>query len=76
MADYRLIAADIDGTLLNKKSELTDRTIRAIKAATAKGVYFVLSTGRPYQGIAGLVNKLGIENMTHILYNGAMVMMG
>ncbi|MBP5372613.1 MAG: HAD-IIB family hydrolase, partial [Clostridia bacterium] len=76
MADYRLIAADIDGTLLNKKSELTDRTIRAIKAATAKGVYFVLSTGRPYQGIAGLVKKLGIENMPHILYNGAMVTIG
>lgn len=76
MADYRLIAADIDGTLLNKKSELTERTIRAVKAATEKGIYFVLSTGRPFQGIARLADTLNIKTMPHILYNGAMVMLG
>ena len=76
MADYKLIAADIDGTLLNSKGELTDRTITAVRAAVLKGIYFVLSTGRPYQGVTKIVEKLGLENMPYILYNGAMVMAG
>ena len=73
--DHRLIAADIDGTLLNSKGELTERTLRAVRAAIDKGVYFVLSTGRPLQGIAKLVERLGLNDMPYILYNGAMVVM-
>ena len=75
-ADYRLIAADIDGTLLNSKGELTERTIAAVRAAVSKGVYFVLSTGRPFQGIKNLVGHLGLKKMPYILFNGAIVMIG
>ena len=74
-ADYRLIAADIDGTIVDYSFNLTKRTIAAVKAAVEKGKYFVLSTGRPVQGIKKLVESLSLENMPYILYNGAMVVM-
>ncbi len=41
---YKLIAIDIDGTLLNSKSELTRRTIETLREATSKGVYVVLTS--------------------------------
>ena len=44
--DIRLIATDLDGTLLNSKKEFTKRTIDAIRRATADGVVFVPATGR------------------------------
>lgn len=74
--NYKLLAADIDGTLLNSKGQLTDRTISAVKKLIDKGFMFVLSTGRPYQGITKFINALGLENMPYILYNGAMIMEG
>ena len=76
MQAYKLIAVDIDGTLLNSKSQLTERTVKAVKSLIKKGYYFVLSTGRPYQGITKFIDALGLEDMPYILYNGAMVMVG
>lgn len=73
--NIKLIAADIDGTLLNKKRELTPATIAAVKKAIEKGVYFVLASGRPIQAVKKLSDTLGLEKMPFILYNGAMVMM-
>ncbi len=74
--NYKLIAVDIDGTLYNSQSQLTDRTISAVKSAIKKGCYFVLSTGRPYEGVSKIIKALSLENMPYILYNGAMVMIG
>lgn len=76
MQTYKLIAVDIDGTMLNSKSQLTERTVKAVKSLIKKGAYFVLSTGRPYQGITKFIDALGLQNMPYILYNGAMVMIG
>ena len=45
-ADIRLIATDLDGTLLNSNKEFTPRTIDAIRRAVANGVVFVPATGR------------------------------
>ena len=36
--DIRLIATDLDGTLLNSRKELTPRTLRAIKRAAEAGI--------------------------------------
>ena len=76
MMKYKLIAADIDGTLLNSRGELTDKTIAAVKEFITRGGIFVLSTGRPLQGIGKFVSALGLENMPYIIYNGAMVTIG
>jgi Cof subfamily protein (haloacid dehalogenase superfamily) len=67
---YKLLALDIDGTILNDRRELTDNTVMAIKKAIDSGVHVTLCTGRPIQGVKWLVEKLGIETPV-ITYNGA-----
>ncbi|HKI69082.1 MAG TPA: HAD hydrolase family protein, partial [Verrucomicrobiae bacterium] len=44
--DIKLIAADIDDTILNSKHELSERTEKALKAAKAQGAVIVLATGK------------------------------
>lgn len=44
--DIKLVALDMDGTLLNEKHEVSKVNRKAIKEAQEKGVYIVLSTGR------------------------------
>lgn len=70
MAKYKLLALDIDGTLINDKRELTDKTILAVKRAIESGVHVTLCTGRPIQGVRWLVDRLGITTPV-ITYNGA-----
>ena len=41
---YKLVAVDIDGTLLNSKSQLSDKNIEAIKRSVEKGIILVLSS--------------------------------
>ena len=42
----RLVALDLDGTLLNREGHVTPRTRAALQAAVDKGVYIVPATGR------------------------------
>ena len=44
----RLIATDLDGTLLNDNSELSPRTVRAVQRAMEAGARFVIASGRMY----------------------------
>ena len=46
MSKYRLIALDIDGTLLNSRKEIEPDTLRAVRRAAAEGVTVVFCTGR------------------------------
>lgn len=69
----KLLAVDIDGTLLNSNHIITVKTKQAIEYATKKGVHVVLSTGRPVQGIYDIYDKLGL-NTPAITYNGAIVL--
>lgn len=59
----KLIASDIDGTLINSKSECTDRTIAALKAAKAKGIKFAICSGRPVSGIKPLIKGWNLDNI-------------
>lgn len=43
-----LFASDMDGTLLNNKGYISDRTIKAIKRLQKSGVHFIINTGRDY----------------------------
>lgn len=56
--DIKLIAMDLDGTLLNSRKELTPRTKRALEQAAAKGVHIVPSTGRTFGGVPEEVRSL------------------
>lgn len=49
--DVKLIALDLDGTLLNSAKEISAPNIEAIQEARQKGVEVVLTTGRPLAAI-------------------------
>ncbi len=56
--DIRLIAVDLDGTLLNSQKELTPRTKEALTRAAEKGVHIVPATGRTFGGVPEMVRSL------------------
>lgn len=57
----KLIALDMDGTLLNEKKELMQPQIDAIHKAVEAGVKIVLCTGRPLVGVKPFVEQLGFD---------------
>lgn len=60
MPKIRLLAIDIDGTLVNSRNELTDRTRDALHRACDAGLKIVLATGRRYSRALPLVEPLKI----------------
>ena len=56
--DIKLIAVDLDGTLLNSRKELTPRTREALTRAAEKGVHIVPATGRTFGGVPEMVRAL------------------
>lgn len=55
---YKLIAVDIDGTLLNSHSEITPATSRAIQRVYEAGVKIVISTGRRFYSAKPIAEQL------------------
>jgi len=69
---YKLICLDMDGTLLNDRKELTERTKEAIKRTNEKGILIALSTGRIFTSARYYANLLGIKAPI-IASNGAYI---
>ena len=61
MAEIKVLALDLDGTLTNSQKEVTPRTRAALDAAIAKGVTIVLASGRPTAGVLPLAKELGLD---------------
>jgi Cof subfamily protein (haloacid dehalogenase superfamily) len=68
----RLVASDIDGTILGHDGKISDRTIRAFRACRAAGVELVFVTGRPPRWLHPLQDQLGHTGRV-ICSNGAVV---
>ena len=51
MNTIKLIALDLDGTLFNHDGSITPATISELNRASRQGVYTVISTGRPFNGL-------------------------
>lgn len=51
MKEIRLIALDLDGTLFDNNSRISEKNIQTIQQAVAKDIHVVISTGRPYGGL-------------------------
>ena len=68
----KLLALDMDGTLLNEAKEIPQAHIDAIHKAIEKGVKLVLCTGRPLFGVLPYYKKLGLDlqNEYVIVNNG------
>lgn len=58
---YKLVAIDIDGTLLDNQQRIPAANVRAIKELTDSGVRFVVVTGRPDVMTREYVQELGIK---------------
>jgi len=69
---FRLLAIDIDGTLVNTRDELTPATRDALNRAGEAGIQVVLATGRRYSRTLHLVEPLGID-VPLVTASGALV---
>jgi len=67
----RLIALDLDGTLLNSHGMMSERNRRAIAAARGRGVRVALVTGRRFRDARPLALELGLD-VPVISHNGAL----
>jgi Cof subfamily protein (haloacid dehalogenase superfamily) len=68
----RMVAIDLDGTLLSTRKTITPKTHTAIKAAVAAGVKIVLATARPPRSVRTYYEALKLDTPT-INYNGALI---
>ena len=71
----KLVAIDIDGTLVNNNREITPEVFEAIQKAKAAGVKIVIATGRPLLGVKNILESLNLLDAGDyvITYNGALV---
>ena len=60
---YRLIASDLDETLIGKNRKICEENIRMIRRAREAGVYFVPATGRGFTTVTGTLKDLGVYDM-------------
>jgi Cof subfamily protein (haloacid dehalogenase superfamily) len=69
---YRLLALDIDGTLLNDDKQVTDATDAAIRQAMDRGVWVTLCTGRSMATVLTVTQRLPL-NAPLVLNGGALI---
>lgn len=69
----RLIALDVDGTLVDGDNDMSPEVREVVKAIRGKGIETVITTGRAIPGVMNAVEKLGIDDGIAIASNGAVV---
>ncbi|MFC3927644.1 sugar-phosphatase [Streptococcus caprae] len=71
----KLVAVDIDGTLLTSNKEITPQVFEAIQEAKAQDVKVVITTGRPIAGVTKLLEELNLNQAGDyvITFNGGLV---
>ena len=69
---YKLIAVDIDGTLLSPNRDISVKNYSVLKNATENGIIVALCTGRSYFMAAKVIGDLDFE-FPLVLHNGAMI---
>ncbi|MBF0777382.1 sugar-phosphatase [Streptococcus cuniculi] len=71
----KLVAIDIDGTLLNSQHQITPEVYQAIQDAKKAGVKIVIATGRPISGVKRILSELNLldEGDYVITFNGGLV---
>lgn len=68
----KLLAVDLDDTLLDKSSQVSPRCREAIKKAVEKGVTVTVATGRMYAAALPFARQLELD-VPIITYNGALI---
>lgn len=73
MNDIRLIASDVDGTMLPRGGVISERLRQAIAACRARGIPFIIASGRWLGAMGDVIRQSGCEGMPMIIANGAAV---
>lgn len=69
---YKLVAIDLDGTMLNSYGIVTERTKKAIKETIRKGTEVIIASGRPIDSIKAIAKEINSEKY-FIAGNGAII---
>lgn len=68
----KLIAIDLDGTLLNSENKISAENLKAIKAAQKEGIEVVVATGRAHFDVKEIFKDTGVKTWV-IAANGATI---
>ena len=70
----KMIATDMDGTLLNSKKQLTKKSIETIVALKNMGIHFAVASGRQYKNIYNIFKENNLEkNVSFLAENGTII---
>jgi len=72
---YKLLATDLDGTLLARDHTLSEANISAVKKARSSGLNLIIASGRSHESIKHFNKKLGLydKDSYGIAFNGSTV---
>ena len=70
--EIKLIACDLDGTLLDSNRHVSERTKQAVQKAIASGKMFIIATGRMYVAAKPFAEQLGLD-VPIVTYNGGLI---
>lgn len=72
----KLIALDLDGTLLNDKQDIDKKTISSLKMVKDKGIKIVLCSSRPFYRIIKFLKTLNLdcEGQYTVAFNGGLIL--
>jgi Cof subfamily protein (haloacid dehalogenase superfamily) len=68
----RLVAVDLDGTLLNDSKQVSEQTTEALACLPRNGVKVVIASARPPRSVREIYHALGLDTW-QINYNGALI---
>jgi len=69
----RLVALDLDGTLVTPDNTIPTDVADAVRAASRAGAHVVIATGRGWHAVRSHVDTLGLPAGPHVCSNGAVV---
>lgn len=59
---YKLVAIDLDGTLLNSYGDISNENKQAIKQAKQNGIEIVLTSGRMFSSVKEIAKEIESDN--------------
>jgi Cof subfamily protein (haloacid dehalogenase superfamily) len=70
--EIKLVAIDLDGTLLNDSKQVSEQTAEALRFLPARGVKVVIASARPPRSVRHIYQLLNLGTL-QINYNGALI---
>ena len=73
MNDIRLIASDVDGTMLPRGGAISESLREAIRRCRARGIPFIIASGRWIGAMGDVIRQTGCQGLPMIIANGAAI---